>query len=332
MRVAVFSAKSYDERFLDEANHRHELTYLDVHLGPKTASLAEGHDAACVFVSDDVGSEVIERLAKHGVRFIATRSAGYNHIDLDAAHRIGIPVARVPAYSPNAVAEHTVALMLSLNRKIYRAHNRVRDGNFSLEGLLGFDMAGRTVGVIGTGRIGEATISILRGFGCHVLAYDPYPRPEVEALGAEYVSCAELLGRSEIVTLHIPLTPETHHLIDADALERMPQGAMLINTSRGALVDTAAAIEALKTGRLGYLGLDVYEEEEALFFEDLSNAVIHDDTFARLLTFPNVIVTGHQAFFTEEALRAIAETTIANLDAFEDGVASGNELSMGGRP
>lgn len=329
MRVAVFSAKPYDERFLDGANDRHDLTYLDVHLGPKTASLAAGHDAACVFVSDNVDATVVERLAAHGIRFIATRSAGYNHIDVDAADRCGIPVARVPAYSPNAVAEHTVALMLSLNRKIYRAHNRVREGNFSLEGLLGFDMSGRTVGVIGTGRIGEATIAILRGFGCRVLAYDPYPRVEVESLGASYVSCTELLEQSEIVTLHIPLTPETHHLIDAAAMERMPEGTMLINTSRGALVDTAAAIEALKDGRLGYLGLDVYEEEEALFFEDLSNAVIHDDVFARLLTFPNVIVTGHQAFFTEEALGAIARTTIGNLDAFEDGVPSGNELATG---
>ena len=232
----------------------------------------------------------------------------------------------MPAYSPEAVAEHTVALMLSLNRKVHRAFNRVREGNFSLEGLLGFDMAGRVVGVIGTGRIGERVAAILRGFGCRVVAYDPAPRLEVEALGVEYVAFDELLEASDIVTLHSPLTPETHHLIDSAALSRMPSGAMLINTSRGALIDTAAAIDALKSGQLGYLGLDVYEEEDGLFFNDLSNVIIKDDVFSRLLTFPNVLVTGHQAFFTEDALRSIAATTAANLDAFAAGTKSGNEV------
>ena len=327
MRVAVFSSKPYDERFLTEAAAGvHELTFFEAHLDAKTASLADGFPAVCVFVNDEVNSPVIERLATGGTRLIATRSAGYNHIDLEAAQTNGVTVCRVPAYSPEAVAEHTVALMLSLNRKVHRAFNRVREGNFSLEGLLGFDMAGRVVGVVGTGRIGERVIAILRGFGCRILAYDPSPRPEVEALGAEYVAFDELLEGSEIVTLHSPLTPETHHLIDTEALSRMPRGAMLINTSRGALVDTAAAIDALKSGQLGYLGLDVYEEEDGLFFDDLSNVVIQDDVFSRLLTFPNVLVTGHQAFFTEEALRSIAATTIANFDAFDTGTKSGNEL------
>lgn len=327
MRVAVFSSKPYDEHFLAEAAGAHELTFFEAHLNAKTASLANGFPAVCVFVNDEVTAPVIEQLAAGGTKLIAARSAGSNHIDLEAAQANQVTVCRVPAYSPEAVAEHTVALILSLNRKVHRAFNRVREGNFSLEGMLGFDMAGRVVGVIGTGRIGERVAAILRGFRCRVLAYDPFPRPEVEALGAEYVTFDELLEVSEIVTLHTPLTPETQHLIDTEALSRMPRGAMLINTSRGALVDTAAAIDALKSGQLGYLGLDVYEEEDGLFFDDLSNVVIQDDVFSRLLTFPNVLVTGHQAFFTEEALRSIAATTTANLDAFEAGTKSGNELT-----
>lgn len=327
MRVAVFSSRPYDERFLSQASDAaHDLTFFEAHLDTTTVSLADGFPAVCVFVSDDLSSEVIERLASGGTKLIATRSAGYNHIDLGAASDNELTVCRVPAYSPESVAEHTVALMLSLNRKVHRAFNRVREGNFSLEGLLGFDMSGRTVGVVGTGRIGESVVAILKGFGCRVLAFDPAPRPQVEELGAEYVGFGALLQGSEIVTLHSPLTPETHHMIDTEALSRMPKGAMLINTSRGALVDTVAAIEALKSGQLGYLGLDVYEEEDGLFFDDLSNTVIQDDVFSRLLTFPNVLVTGHQAFFTREALQAIAETTIANLDAFESGRESGNEL------
>ena len=328
MRVAVFSSKAYDERFLTEAAAGvHELTFFEAHLDAKTVSLAHGFPAVCVFVNDDVNSRVIEGLAAGGTKLIATRSAGYNHIDLVAAQTNDVTVCRVPAYSPEAVAEHTVALMLSLNRKVHRAFNRVREGNFSLEGLLGFDMADRVVGVIGTGRIGERVTAILKGFGCRVLVNDPFPRPEVEDLGGKYVAFDELLRTSEIVTLHSPLTRETHHLIDAEALRLMPRGAMLINTSRGALVDTAAAIDALKSGQLGYLGLDVYEEEEGLFFDDLSNVIIQDDVFSRLLTFPNVLVTGHQAFFTKEALRAIATTTTANLDTFEAGANPENEVS-----
>lgn len=326
MQVAVFSAKPYDEAFLGAAASGHQLTFFEAHLNPKTASLAEGYAAVCVFVNDDLSAETIERLARGGTRLIATRSAGYNHIDLDAAKRNQVTVARVPSYSPSAIAEHTIALMLSLNRQVHRAFNRVREGNFSLDGLLGFDMAGQIVGVVGTGQIGARTAAILHGFGCQVLAYDPFPRAEVEELGVEYVDFDELLQRSSIVTLHIPLTAQTHHLMDGGSLSLMPRGAMLINTSRGALIDTTAAIEALKSGQLGYLGLDVYEEEEALFFDDLSSEVIQDDVFSRLLTFPNVVVTGHQAFFTKEALRSIAATTAANLDAFEEGRSSGNEL------
>lgn len=327
MRVAVFSSKPYDERFLDEANERHDLEYFEARLGSRTTPLAEGFPAVCVFVNDVVDGDVLEALVQGGTGLVATRSAGFNHIDLASADRLGITVARVPAYSPNAVAEHTIALMLTLDRKIHRAHSRVREGNFSLEGLLGFDLAKRTVGIVGTGRIGRRTAAILSGFGCRLLGFDPFPSDEAEALGVGYVALDELLAQSDIVTLHLPLTPETHHLIDAAALDVMKPGAMLINTSRGALIDTAAAIEALKSGRLGYLGLDVYEEEADLFFEDLSNKVITDDVFSRLLTFPNVVVTGHQAFFTEEALRSIAETTLANIDAFACGRRSGNEVS-----
>ena len=247
----------------------------------------------------------------------ALRSAGYNNVDLPAAARLGLTVTRVPAYSPHAVAEHTVALILALNRKVHRAWARVREGNFSLDGLLGFDLVGRTAGVVGTGKIGAAVARIMFGFGCRVLAFDPFPNPECVALGVSYVPFNELLARSDIVTLHCPLTPETRHLMDAAALERMKPGAMLINTGRGTLVDTKAVIEALKSGRLGHLGLDVYEEEAALFFEDRSWRILQDDVFARLLTFPNVIVTGHQGFFTAEALAAIAETTLRAVTEFD---------------
>jgi D-lactate dehydrogenase len=236
-------------------------------------------------------------------------------------------VVRVPAYSPYAVAEHTVGLILTLNRKIHRAYARVREGNFSLDGLLGFDLHGRTVGVIGTGKIGAVVARIMKGFGCQLLAYDPFPNPDCERLGVQYVSLQSLFTASDIVTLHCPLTPETHHLIDAQALGQMKSGVMLINSGRGALIDTQAVIEALKSGQIGYLGLDVYEEEADLFFEDLSDKVIRDDVFARLLTFPNVVITGHQGFFTEEALKSIAETTLANITAFEQGQGAMHEVS-----
>ncbi len=269
-------------------------------------------------MNDHLDSGVLQRLADAGVRLLALRSAGFNHVDLDAAERLGLTVARVPAYSPHAVAEHALALLLALNRQIYRAYNRVREGNFALDGLIGFDLHGKTVGVVGTGKIGATFAQIVHGLGCEVLALDPYPNPELRDV-ASYVPRDELLARSDVVSLHCPLTPETHHMIDDAALDRMREGVTLINTSRGQLIDTRAVIEALKRGRIGRLGLDVYEEEGDLFFEDLSNRVIRDDVFSRLLTFPNVLITGHQGFFTEEAMQNIAETTLANVRAFETG-------------
>jgi D-lactate dehydrogenase len=321
MRVAVFSSKPYDERFLAAANAgRLELTFLEARLTAATAPLAAEHDAVCAFVNDVLDAPAIERLAGYDVRLIALRSAGFNHVDLKAAERHGIPVVRVPAYSPHAVAEHTVGLILALNRQIHRAHNRVREGNFALEGLLGFDLRERTVGLIGTGKIGAVVAEILRGFGCRLIGFDPYPNPTLLAHDFEYVSLDELFAQAHVISLHSPLTPDTHHIIDAAAVDKMRDGVMIVNTSRGALVDTAAVIQGLKSGRIGYLGLDVYEEESDLFFEDLSNRVIQDDAFSRLLTFPNVLITGHQAFFTQEALAAIASTTVANIvDFFEKG-------------
>ena len=318
MRVAVYSTQPYDRRFLERANAdgRHEFVWLEARLDTHTAAMAAGCEGVCAFVNDQLDAPVLEALQRLGVRTIALRCAGFNNVDLRAAAALGVAVGRVPEYSPYAVAEHTAALVLTLNRKIHRAHARVREGNFALEGLLGFDLHGRTVGVVGTGKIGECFLRIMAGFGCTLLASDPKPNPACEALGTRYVALPELLARSDIVSLHCPLTPQTRHLIDAKALATLKRGAMLVNTSRGAVIDTPAVIAALKDGRLGSLGLDVYEEEADLFFRDLSAEVLHDDVFARLLTFPNVVVTGHQAFFTEDALTAIAETTLANLDAF----------------
>jgi len=318
MRVAVFSTKPYDQESLTAANrqHGHELLFLEARLDATTVGLAQGHDAVCCFVNDELGAAVLRPLSAGGTGLVALRCAGFNNVDLPVAADLGLAVARVPAYSPHAVAEHAVALLLSLNRSIHRAHARVREGNFSLSGLLGFDLHGRTVGVVGTGRIGAVFARIMIGFGCRVLAHDPYPEPQVRALGVEYVGLERLLSESDIVSLHCPLTPDTHHLMDAAALARMRPGAMLVNTSRGALVDTQAVIQALKEGRLGALALDVYEEEGDLFFEDLSDRIITDDVFTRLLTFPNVLITSHQAFFTREALAQIAETTLGNVTSF----------------
>jgi D-lactate dehydrogenase len=321
VKVAVFSTKSYDEEYLAAANtsHGHELLFLEARLVPYTVRLAVGCEAVCAFVNDVLDREVLKLLAANDIRLVALRSAGFNHVDLRAAADLGITVVRVPAYSPHAVAEHAVGLILALNRRIHRAHNRVREGNFSLAGLLGFDLHGKTVGVIGTGLIGSVFARIMTGFGCTVLAFDPRQNPECLDLGVRYVALDVLLAESDIVTLHCPLTPETHHLIDAAAIAAMKDGAMLINTSRGALVDTAAVIEGLKSGKIGNLGLDVYEEEGDLFFEDLSHRVITDDVFSRLLTFPNALVTGHQGFFTAEALEHIAATTLANITSVERG-------------
>jgi D-lactate dehydrogenase len=323
MRVAIFSTKPYDREFLTRLNREgqfgHELTFFEPRLTPQTAPLAEGFPAVCVFVNDQVGAETLERLATAGTQTVALRCAGFNNVDLAAAGRLGMRVVRVPAYSPHAVAEHAVGLLLALNRRIHRAYNRVREGNFALEGLLGFDLFGKTVGVIGTGVIGTVTARILAGFGCRALAFDLRPNPACEALGIEYVPLERLYAESDVITLHCPLSPATHHLIDDEAIAQMKPGVLLINTSRGALVETRAVIDGLKSGRLGGLAIDVYEEEADLFFEDLSNSVIRDDQFARLLTFPNVLITGHQAFFTREALEQIARVTLQNLKDIEQG-------------
>jgi len=321
MKVAVFSTHPFDRRFFDQANaaagHAHDFLYLEPQLDVRSAPLAAGHEAVCVFVNDRLDRSTLEILAEGGLRLLALRSAGFNHVDLRAAADLGLAVSRVPAYSPDAIAEHTVAMILTLNRKIHKAYARVREGNFALDGLLGFDLRGRTVGIVGTGTIGLNVARIMRGFDCTVIAHDPFPDvAALRSIGGTYVSWSELLERSDIISLHCPLTPETHHLVGADAIGRMKPGAMLINTSRGAVVDTHALIVGLKHGRLGYVGLDVYEEEEGLFFADLSDKPIQDDQFARLLTFPNVLITGHQAFFTSDALTAIADTTIANITTF----------------
>ncbi|MBU8543692.1 MULTISPECIES: 2-hydroxyacid dehydrogenase [Roseomonadaceae] len=331
MQVAVFSAKPYDRQFLEAANAAagapHRLVFQEARLSAETVALAQGAGAICAFVNDQADAGVLEALAGLDVRLVALRCAGFNNVDLVAAQRLGITVARVPAYSPESVAEHTVAMMLSLNRRIHRAYARVREGNFALDGLLGFDMHGRTAGIVGTGRIGLAVARILRGFGCHLLAHDTFPSEEGRALGLDYVAMEELLARSDIITLHCPLTPATRHLIDAAAIGGMKRGAMLINTSRGAIVDTRAAIDGLKSGAIGLLGLDVYEEEADLFFEDLSGQMLQDDIFARLLTFPNVLVTAHQAFFTADAMAAIAEITLDNISAFASTGRARHEVS-----
>jgi D-lactate dehydrogenase len=328
MKVAVFSTKAYDRQFLSAANSptQHELVFFEPRLNRDTAILAAGFPAVCVFVHDQVDAPTLEILASRGTRLIVLRCAGFNNVDLQVAADLGITVVRVPAYSPYGVAEHAVGLILSLNRKIHRAYNRVREGNFSLDGLLGFNLHQRTVGIIGTGKIGLILGQIMKGFGCQLLAYDVYPNPELEALGGKYVELPELFANSDIISLHCPLTPETHHLIDAKAIEQIKSGVMLINTSRGALIDTQAVIEGLKSGKIGYLGVDVYEQESELFFEDLSGEIIQDDIFQRLTTFPNVLITGHQAFFTAEALHNIAETTFANITDVEQGRTCANEI------
>ena len=318
MKVAIFSAKKYDREFLNAANNsRHELRFFEPHLNEETIGLATGFEAVCVFVNDQVNAAVIAKLRSLGVRLVALRCAGYNNVDLSAAIRHGITVVRVPAYSPYAVAEHAIALMLALNRKVHRAYNRVREGNFALDGLIGFDMHDKTVGLVGTGQIGTVVAQILSGFGCPILAFDPFPNATCRSLGVRYVELNELLAQSDIISLHCPLTQEDKHMINGAAIRRMKNGVMLINTSRGALLDTVAIIEGLKSGRIGYLGLDVYEEEEEIFFEDRSGLILSDDVFARLLTFPNVVITGHQAFFTREALLNIAATTIDNITKFQ---------------
>ncbi len=326
--IVFYDAKPYDRRFFDLVNQEHgyAIRYVDAHLTPETVALAEGARCVCAFVNDDCGQEVIDGLADRGVELVALRSAGYNHVDLEAAYE-RIHVVRVPAYSPHAVAEHTVALLLSLCRKIHKAFYRTRDANFAIDGLLGFDLVGKRAGVIGTGKIGRLVAEILRGFGMEVLVYDIKPDQDWAAgIDARYVELADIYRQCRVISLHCPLTPQTHHLIDAAALETMGDDTVLINTGRGGLVDTAALVEVLRTGAIGAAALDVYEEESQYFFEDFSSQVISDDILARLIGFPNVLITSHQGFFTAEALEAIARTTLGNVDAYFANEALDNEV------
>jgi len=328
MRVLVTSTRHYDKLFLDCANQgHHQIQYLESILDQSTAPLANGFPAICCFVDDLLDASVLEILERGGTRLLALRSTGFNHVDLKAAERLGMTVMRVQDYSPYSVAEFALGLILTLNRHLHKAYNRVREENFLLDGLMGFDMHGKTVGIVGTGKIGLALAKILNGMGCLLLGHDIHENPECLSLGMKYVDLDTLLSQSLITSLHLPLTPETYHLINADNLKKMPECAILINTSRGALIDTKALIDALKAKHLGGAGLDVYEEETALYFRNFSDEIITDDLFSRLLTFPNVIVTGHQAFFTEEAMKTIAETTIANLSDYESGRTNKNIVS-----
>jgi D-lactate dehydrogenase len=328
MRIGFFSAKPYDIRHFNRTNEAFgaEIEYFDYRLCMQNVKLAEGYEVVCAFVNDSLCEEVLVELAKGGTKIIAMRCAGFNNVDLVAAKKLGMEVVNVPAYSPESVAEHTVALMLTLNRKIHKAYQRTRDANFALAGLVGFNMFGKTVGVIGTGKIGLATIKILQGFGCKVLAFDPYPNQAVIELGIDYVDLQTIYSNSDIISLHCPLTPENHHLLNKDSFNKMKPGVMVINTSRGGLLNAIDAMEALKEGQLGSLGLDVYENEKGLFFEDKSSEIIQDDVFRRLSACHNVIFTGHQAFLTQEALNAIASTTLTNVQAILSGEKSGNEL------
>ena len=326
MKIAVFNTKPYDEQFLQPALSSHEVVFFEPRLSSQTVELAAGFEVVCVFVHDDLDADCLQRLARGGTKLIALRCAGFNNVDLAAAQRLDLKVVRVPAYSPYAVAEHTIGLMLALNRRLPRAYNRVREGNFALHGLLGFDMHGKTAGIVGTGKIGALVARILHGFGCRLLAHDVQENPDCRDIGVSYVPLDELIRESDIISLHCPLIPATAHIINEAAIDAMRPGVMLINTSRGGLVDTQAVIRGLKSGKIGHLGLDVYEEEDELFFEDLSADVIQDDTFMRLLTFPNVLITGHQAFFTTNALEEIARVTTENIAAYSHGDALANEI------
>lgn len=329
IKVAVFDAKSYDEKSFEEKNKQYnfQITYFKERLTKDIVSLASGYDVACIFVNAECDATVVDALADEGVRMIALRCAGFNNVDLEAARRRGIKVVRVPAYSPHGVAEYAVTLMLSLNRKIYRAVNRTREGNFSLEGLLGFDMYGKTAGIVGTGKIAKELVKILHGFGMKILAYDVYPDTEFAAKwGMEYVSLDRLYRNSDIISLHCPLNEQTKFIINKDSIAKMKDGVMIINTGRGKLIHTLDLIEGLKEKKVGSAGLDVYEEEGDYFYEDRSNKMIDDDILARLLMMPNVIVTSHQAFFTAEALSNIAETTLGSINELEKGLPLTNEV------
>jgi len=329
MKIAFFNTKPYDKQYFNLANQTqsHELHFFEPRLNEQTSALAHGFTAICAFVNDDLSAKVLKKLALGGTKLIALRCAGFNHVDLAQAKTLDLTIVRVPAYSPQAVAEHALALILALNRKLHKAYNRTREGNFSLEGLMGFDVYNKTVGVIGTGEIGAVFARMMKGIGCKVLAYDPYPNAECEKIGIEYVSLAELYQGARIISLHCPLTPQTHYMIDQEAIAQMSNNVVLINTGRGALINTKDIIAALKTQRIGALGLDVYEEEGGLFFENRSDTIITDDVFARLLTFPNVMITSHQGFFTHEAVSAIAKTTLENITEYEKGNPVPNQVS-----
>ncbi len=324
LKVAVYDTKSYDRRYFQtEGADSFDWKFHEFRLSAETAATAEGADAVCVFVNDRLDRDCLEALKSHGIRHVALRCAGFNNVDLDAARQAGICITRVPAYSPNAVAEHSVALLMTLNRKIHRAYNRIREQNFSLGGLVGFDLAGKTVGIVGTGKIGQIAARIFTGYGCRILLFDKYPNYEwAGMLGASYVPLEDLTRGADIISLYVPLTPDTHHLIGEKLLRETRKGVFIVNTSRGKLIDTAALINGLKSGQVGGVALDVYEEEEGIFFEDLSERIVQDDELIRLIGFPNVLVTAHQAFLTEEALDKITEVTLANLI----------EIARGGKP
>jgi len=330
MKVAVFSTKPYDREYLDKINssHTHELTYFDASLNAHTTNLTTGFESVCVFVNDKMDRATIEKIAANGIKVIALRCAGFNNVDLAAAAEKKIRVVRVPAYSPEAVAEHAVALILTLNRKTHKAYNRIRENNFSLEKLIGFNLYQKTVGVIGTGKIGSVFCEIMLGFGCIVIAYDKIESAELKEKGVTYKSIDDILQQSDIISLHCPLTPETHHLFNSYAFSKMKKGAMLINTSRGGVINAPDAIEALKNGTLGYFGMDAYEQEENLFFKDLSGSNIEDEIILRLMSFHNVLITGHQGFFTEEAMEQIATITLKNLSDIENGLPTDNEVKI----
>lgn len=328
MKTAIFSSHKFEKPFLDEANNgSHELVYFDIRLTKLTVSFAKDCQAVSLFVSDDASAPVLDILFSIGIKFIVLRSAGFNNVDIKKAKELGIRIARVPSYSPYAVAEHAVALMLALNRKLIRAHNRISDMNFSLDGLTGFDMQGKTAGIIGTGKIGAIAARILYGFGCRILAFDKQENEEIkQQYQVEYTDCKSLCRQSDIITLHVPLNDQTKYIINKSCIDNMKKGVMLINTSRGGLVNTHDVIQALKQGQIGYFGMDVYEEEEGLFFEDHSEDILQDDSIARLMTFQNVLITSHQGFLTETALKNISDTTIYNLDCFEKNITCENEI------
>ena len=328
MKIAVFSTSQYDKDFLSQYNTGHEIVFFKVSLSEESAVLAAGFDAVCIFVNDVLNKEILDKLHQSGLKLVVLRCAGFNNVDIQYADQLEIPVLRVPAYSPEAVAEHAMALILTLNRKTHKAYNRVREGNFSLEKLMGINLYQRQVAVIGTGNIGQAFCKILKGFGCHIKAYDPFPSLEMKDLGVVYGSLDDTLKGADIISLHCPLTSDTQYLINGDRLKNIKAGAMLINTSRGGLIDTKAIITALKSGTIGSLGLDVYEQESEFFFQDFSELIIQDEQLSQLISFPNVLITGHQGFLTQEAMTEIAKVTFDNVDAFQSGTALVNRVLM----